>query len=100
MPTVYNAIPSVRFKIRKESRHKEFQCFLMGSAVRRWGLLMRKLGIVILAIVVLLVAAVLIVPHLININDYHNQIQAQLQKRLGRQVTLGNMSLSLIPPSF
>lgn len=61
---------------------------------------MRKLGIVILVIVVLLVAAALIVPHLININEYHSQIQAQLQKRLGRQVTLGDMSLKLIPPSF
>lgn len=61
---------------------------------------MRKLGIVILVIVVLLVAAALIVPHLININEYHSQIQAQLQKRLGRQVTLGSMNLSLIPPSF
>jgi AsmA protein len=61
---------------------------------------MRKLGIAILVVVVLLVAAALIVPHLIDINHYHNQIQAELQKRLGRQVTLGNMHLSLFPPSF
>jgi AsmA protein len=61
---------------------------------------MRKLGIVILVIVVLLVAAALIVPHLIDINQYHGQIQTQLEKRLGRQVQLGNMSLSLFPPSF
>jgi uncharacterized protein involved in outer membrane biogenesis len=61
---------------------------------------MRKWGIVVLVIVVLLVVAALIVPHLVNINQYHNQIQAQLEKRLGRQVTLGNMSLSLFPPSF
>ncbi len=61
---------------------------------------MRKLGIVASIVVVLLVAAVLIVPHLIDINQYHGQIQAQLQKRLGRQVTLGNMGLSLFPPSF
>jgi AsmA protein len=61
---------------------------------------MRKLGIAILVIVVLLVAAALIVPHLININQYHDKIQAELQKRLGRQVTLGNMHLSLFPPSF
>src|SRR5262249_24772214 len=39
-------------------------------------------------------------PHLIDINQYHNQIQAQLEKRLGRQVALGTMSLSLFPPSF
>jgi uncharacterized protein involved in outer membrane biogenesis len=61
---------------------------------------MRKLGIAILIIVVLLVAAALIVPHLININQYHDRIQAELQKRLGRQVTLGNMHLSLFPPAF
>src|SRR5689334_16789569 len=61
---------------------------------------MRKLGIIVLVVVVLLVAAALIIPHLIDVNHYHNQIQAQLEKRLGRQVSLGNMSLSLFPPSF
>ncbi len=61
---------------------------------------MRKWGIVVLAVVVLLVVAALIVPHLVNINQYHNQIQSQLEKRLGRKVALGTMSLSLFPPSF
>ena len=61
---------------------------------------MRKAGIVVLAVLVLLVAAALIVPHLVNVNQYHSQIQAELEKRLGRQVTLGDMSLSLFPPSF
>src|SRR5438270_8336106 len=61
---------------------------------------MRKLAIAALVLVVLLVAAVLIVPHLIDINQYHSQIQEQLQKRLGRPVTLGEMSLGLFPPSF
>ncbi|HEY7406446.1 MAG TPA: AsmA family protein [Candidatus Angelobacter sp.] len=61
---------------------------------------MRKAGIAVLIVVVLLVAAALIAPHLVNINQYHGQIQAQLEKRLGRQVTLGDMSLSLFPPSF
>ncbi|MBZ5492362.1 MAG: AsmA family protein [Acidobacteriia bacterium] len=61
---------------------------------------MRKLGIAIAVIVVVLIAAVLIVPHLINVNQYHGQIQSQLEKRLGRQVTLGNMSLRLFPPAF
>lgn len=61
---------------------------------------MRKLGIAVAIIVVLLAAAALIVPHLIDINQYHGQIQAQLEKRLGRKVSLGNMSLSLFPPSF
>jgi AsmA protein len=61
---------------------------------------MRKLGIAVLIIVVILVAAALIVPHVIDINRYHSQIQAQLEKRLGRQVTLGEMKLGLFPPSF
>ena len=61
---------------------------------------MRKLAIAALVLVVLLVAAILIVPHVIDINQYHSQIQEQLQKRLGRPVTLGEMSLGLLPPSF
>ncbi|HWG40527.1 MAG TPA: AsmA family protein [Candidatus Acidoferrales bacterium] len=61
---------------------------------------MRKLGIAIAVIVVLLIAAVLIVPHLIDVNQYHGEIQSQLEKRLGRQVTLGNMGLRLFPPAF
>ena len=61
---------------------------------------MRKLWITLAIIVVLLVAGALIVPHLVDVNQYHSQIQAQLEKRLGRQVTLGNMGLSLFPPSF
>ena len=61
---------------------------------------MRKLGIALLVIIVLLVAAALIIPHVIDINSYHAQIQSQLEKKLGRQVSLGPMSLSLFPPSF
>src|ERR1700724_1175406 len=61
---------------------------------------MRKLGIAIAVIVVLLVAAALIVPHLIDVNQYHGQIQSQLEKRLGRRVTLGKMGLRLFPPAF
>jgi AsmA protein len=61
---------------------------------------MRKVGIALLIIVVLILAAALIVPHLVDINSYHGQIQAQLEKKLGRQVALGQMSLSLFPPSF
>jgi AsmA protein len=61
---------------------------------------MRKLGIVIAVIVVLLVGAALIVPHLIDVNQYHGQIQSQLEKRLGRKVALGKMGLRLFPPAF
>src|SRR5215467_12696498 len=61
---------------------------------------MRKLGIAILVIVVIVIAAALIIPRLVDINKYHSQIQAQLEKKLGRQVSLGEMRLSLFPPSF
>lgn len=61
---------------------------------------MRKLGIAFLIIVVIVIAAALIVPRMINVNKYHDQIQAQIEKKLGRQVTLGQMNLSLLPPSF
>jgi uncharacterized protein involved in outer membrane biogenesis len=61
---------------------------------------MRKAGIAALIIVAVLFLAVLIVPRFINLNQYHTQIQTQLQKRLGRTVTLGQMKLSLLPPSF
>lgn len=60
----------------------------------------RRFGIAVLVIVVLLTGAALIVPHLIDVNKYHDQIQAQLEKKLGRPVSLGRMSLSLFPPSF
>jgi AsmA protein len=61
---------------------------------------MRKLGITVLVIVVVLVAAALIIPHFIDVNQYHAQIQGQLEKRLGRQVSLGDMNLRLLPLSF
>ena len=60
----------------------------------------RNLSIAILIVVVLVFAAALIVPHFVDINRYHDQIQAQLEKRLGRSVSLGAMKLSLLPPSF
>jgi uncharacterized protein involved in outer membrane biogenesis len=58
------------------------------------------LGIALLVIVVLLIGAALVIPYLVDVNKYHDQIQAELQKKLGRPVSLGRMSLSLFPPSF
>src|SRR6185436_10290231 len=54
------------------------------------------LGLGILVVVVCL--ALLIVPHLIDINTYRSTLTSQLEQRLGRQVKLGNLSLrSLLP---
>src|SRR5512133_2099940 len=60
---------------------------------------MRKVLAVIGVIVVLIVLALLIVPHFIDVNQYRGQIEAELQKNLGRRVALGDMHLSLLPPS-
>jgi uncharacterized protein involved in outer membrane biogenesis len=61
---------------------------------------MRKLGIAIVLLVLLFAVGALIIPHVVDVNSYHNQIQTQLEKKLGRQVSLGEMRLSLFPLSF
>ncbi len=58
---------------------------------------MRKLAIVAVVIVVIVVVVILALPHLIDINQYRGQIQAQLQQRLNRPVQLGAMSLGVFP---
>jgi AsmA protein len=58
---------------------------------------MRKLGITILIIALVVVVMALVLPSVINVNRYHGRIQSELQTRLGRQVTLGQLRLSLIP---
>jgi uncharacterized protein involved in outer membrane biogenesis len=58
---------------------------------------MRKLAITIVVLVLVVVAALLVVPHLIDINQYRGQIQAELQKRLNRPVQLGNLAMSSFP---
>lgn len=61
---------------------------------------MRKVGIVILVIIVILVVAVAIFAATFDVNRYHGVIQSQLEEHLGRQVSLGNMSLGIFPPRF
>jgi uncharacterized protein involved in outer membrane biogenesis len=61
---------------------------------------MRKLGIAIGVLLVVIFAVLVIAPKMINVNKYHDQIQSQLSEKLGRPVTLGEMSLSLLPPKF
>src|SRR3954463_4393216 len=52
-------------------------------------------GLLLLLVIILLVA-----PFFLDVNRYHDRIQAELQKKLGRQVSLGTMHLSLIPFAF
>ena len=61
---------------------------------------MRKLAIVLGIILAVLIAAVLISWATFDVNRYRGRIQAELETRLGRKVTLGQMHLSLAPPSF
>lgn len=61
---------------------------------------MKKLGIVVIVLIVLVVIALAVVPMFIDVNRYHDRIQAELSQRLGRPVSLGQMHLSLLPPSF
>lgn len=58
---------------------------------------MRKIIIAAVAVVVLLVLVMLMLPHLIDVNQYRGEIQAQLQNRLHRPVQFGAMSLAVFP---
>jgi uncharacterized protein involved in outer membrane biogenesis len=58
---------------------------------------MKKLRIVLGIAVGLVVLAVAAVWLLVDPNKYRDTIQAQLEKQLGRKVTLGEMSLGLLP---
>jgi uncharacterized protein involved in outer membrane biogenesis len=61
---------------------------------------MRKLGVVLGIVGVVLVIALVLVFTLGNPNRHRAVIQAQLERQFGRQVTLGEMSLGLIPFRF
>lgn len=60
---------------------------------------MRKIGIIIGVIAIIVVAA-LVFAVTLDVNSYHQTIQSQLQKRLGRPVTLGEMRLRIFPLRF
>src|SRR3954465_5552928 len=61
---------------------------------------MRKALKIVAGLLVLLVIVLLAAPFFLDVNRYHDRIQAELQKKLGRQVSLGTMHLSLIPFAF
>ena len=62
--------------------------------------LMRRVGIVIGVIVIVIVVAIAVFASTFNINRYHAQIQSDLTSKLGRNVSLGQMHLNLLPPRF
>ena len=61
---------------------------------------MRKLGIALLVILAVVVIVALALPWFLDVNRYHDRIQAELQKRLDRPVSLGRMHLSILPLAF
>src|SRR5581483_1092181 len=61
---------------------------------------MRKLVGVLIAIIAIIVIAIFALPSLVNVNQYHDKIQAELQDKLHRDVKLGNMSLKIVPLSI
>ncbi len=58
---------------------------------------MRKLVIAVVAVVVLFLLVMLLLPHIIDINQYRGEIQSQLQNRLHRPVQFGALSLAVFP---
>ena len=60
---------------------------------------MRRLIIVIAAIVAVIIVGLLILPSLINVDKYRPRIQAEAQTKLGRPVTLGKLTLHVFPLS-
>ena len=61
---------------------------------------MRKLLIALGVIILVIVVAAGIFVATFDVNKYRGTIQSELQKQLGRQVTLGDMHLGLFPPSL
>ncbi|HVH87481.1 MAG TPA: AsmA family protein, partial [Terriglobales bacterium] len=61
---------------------------------------MRKLAGVLIGLVIIIVILVFALPSLINVNQYHDKIQAELQQKIHRDVKLGNMSLKIVPFSI
>ena len=61
---------------------------------------MRKILITLGMIAAFIAVAALALLALLDVNRYRGQIQAALELRLNRGVTLGPMSLKFIPPAF
>jgi AsmA protein len=65
-----------------------------------WEATMRKALIVVGIFIVVVIAGLLIFAATFDVNRYRGTIQSELEKRLRRQVTLGEMHLRLFPPRF
>ena len=61
---------------------------------------MRRFGIILGIILLVVVVVVAVFAATFDVNRYRRSIRSQLEKQLGRQVVLGDMSLSFFPPRF
>jgi uncharacterized protein involved in outer membrane biogenesis len=61
---------------------------------------MGKLAITTVAVGVVVVLALALLPQFLDVNHYYPRIQAALQNRLDRTVSLGNIKASFLPPSL
>ncbi len=61
---------------------------------------MRRLVIILAAVVAGIVILLVVAASLLNVNRYRPRIQAEMQKKLGRSVTLGELHLHLLPFSI
>jgi uncharacterized protein involved in outer membrane biogenesis len=59
---------------------------------------MRRIGLIALAAVAIIVVAIGVFLVTFDINRYRSVIQSNLEQRLARKVTLGEMHLGLLPP--
>lgn len=71
------------------SKKSALQSHLQAVMKKRW---FRIAGIAIAVILVLLIA----LPFLINVNSFRPKIESEASTALGRQVTVGNLSLSIL----
>ena len=61
---------------------------------------MRKLGIALAVVLIVVVVAIAALPYLLDVNSYRDRIQSELQARTGRAVSLGQMNLKVFPFAF
>ena len=59
---------------------------------------MKKIGIGLLAVIVLLVAVVLVAPSFVDWNVYKDRIAVEVRKAIGRELSIdGDIGLVLLP---